>query len=234
MTGSRSAYTRKRILEAATRLFAVKGDKTSLREITAEAQVNVSAVNYHFGSREGLITAVYQHRVEALKQAQLGLLEQLEAEAEAASQRAIEPRKLVEAYFRPFLQHTVGDLAPALGQASHDPNSLARTLALTEHATVLERYRAAFAKSLPDIPERELAWRLLFMFAAASSAFAGNDGLLFAFSRSNTEPLTLDLLTERLIPFLVGGLLAPLPAPLEGNAGTASDAHGVSDVSHSD
>src|SRR5690606_23247524 len=107
-----------------------KGDKTSLREITAEAQVNVSAVNYHFGSRDGLITAVYQHRVEALKQAQISLLEQLEAQAKAANQPAIEPRKLVEAYFRPFLQHTAGDFAPAQGQAAADPNALVRTLAL--------------------------------------------------------------------------------------------------------
>ncbi len=44
MNGSRSAYTRKRILDAALRLFAVKGNKTSLREITAEARVNVSAL----------------------------------------------------------------------------------------------------------------------------------------------------------------------------------------------
>lgn len=234
MTGSRSAYTRKRILEAATRLFAVKGDKTSLREITAEAQVNVSAVNYHFGSREGLITAVYQHRIEVLKQAQIRLLEQLETEAKAAGRPAIEPRKLVEAYFRPFLQHTVGEIGAPPGQAPQDSNALVRTLALIEHGEVLERYRAAFAQSLPDIPEAELEWRILFMFAAASSAYSGSDGLLFAFSRKATEPLTLELLIERLIPFLVGGLLAPLPSPLAGSSAAAANAHGVSDVSHSD
>ena len=41
--------TKARILDASERLFAEKGyDATSLREITAAAQVNLAAVNYHF------------------------------------------------------------------------------------------------------------------------------------------------------------------------------------------
>ena len=52
--------TRARLLTEAERLFAVRGyHQTTTREITeAAGQRNVSAITYHFGSREGLLTAI--------------------------------------------------------------------------------------------------------------------------------------------------------------------------------
>ena len=45
--------TKNKILDAADVLFADKGfNGTSLREITSQANVNLAAVNYHFGSKE--------------------------------------------------------------------------------------------------------------------------------------------------------------------------------------
>ena len=45
--------TKRKILDAAESLFAVKGfTGTSLREITGLAEVNLAAVNYHFGSKK--------------------------------------------------------------------------------------------------------------------------------------------------------------------------------------
>ena len=227
MTGSRSAYTRKRILEAATRLFAIKGDKTSLREITAEAEVNLSAVNYHFGSREGLISAVHRHQIDAIKQAQCELLDQLEAES---GQQAASPGDLVEAYFRPIIQHTFHPEALISG---HDPNALLRTLFMREHKDVIERFRTAFSRSLPDIPEPQLIWRLLFMFTAVSCALSGNDAVSRALSGEKHLPLTPEQLIDRMIPFLVGGLLAPVPSSVSATHPPHDDGREVPDVSHS-
>ena len=48
-----------RILDAAEVEFAAHGFvETSLRTITTKAKVNLAAVNYHFGSKKGLIQAV--------------------------------------------------------------------------------------------------------------------------------------------------------------------------------
>ena len=46
-----SIDTKTKILNAAEKLFGLNGfNGTSLRDITAEAQVNLAAVNYHFQS----------------------------------------------------------------------------------------------------------------------------------------------------------------------------------------
>ena len=61
------AGTKTRILNAAEKLFGEKGfDGTSLRDITAEAQVNLAAVNYHFQSKDSLFDAVIERRIEPI------------------------------------------------------------------------------------------------------------------------------------------------------------------------
>lgn len=54
-----------RLIIVAERLFALHGiDGVSLRQIAAEAgSANNSAVHYHFGSKEGLIQAIFGHRL---------------------------------------------------------------------------------------------------------------------------------------------------------------------------
>ena len=54
-----------RLVVAAERLFARHGIYgVSLRQIAAEAgSSNNSAVHYHFGSKQGLITAIFRHRL---------------------------------------------------------------------------------------------------------------------------------------------------------------------------
>lgn len=57
--------TKLRLLDAAERLFARQGiEGTSLREISAAAGLsNTSSVQYHFGSKEGLLHGVFRHRM---------------------------------------------------------------------------------------------------------------------------------------------------------------------------
>src|SRR5229473_364716 len=54
-----SDHTRNAILAAAERLYADRGfGDVTLRDIVAEANVNLAAVNYHFGSKDELIAAL--------------------------------------------------------------------------------------------------------------------------------------------------------------------------------
>ncbi|HKY88129.1 MAG TPA: TetR family transcriptional regulator, partial [Pseudorhodoplanes sp.] len=64
--------TKERILSAAESLFAQFGfTGTSLRQVTSRADVNLAAVNYHFGSKENLVNEVFRRRMDDMSQARL-------------------------------------------------------------------------------------------------------------------------------------------------------------------
>lgn len=63
---SDGAEARHRLLHTALRLFAQKGfAKTSTREIAREAEVNISAISYYFGDKEGLYAATFSEPMGA-------------------------------------------------------------------------------------------------------------------------------------------------------------------------
>src|SRR5262245_38883527 len=91
-----TAATRERIVAAAERLFAEHGVAgTSVRAITEQAQVNVAAVNYHFGTKENLVRAVIARRLSGLEAARAEALDVVEARA-ASENRAPTVTELVE------------------------------------------------------------------------------------------------------------------------------------------
>jgi AcrR family transcriptional regulator len=68
--GARDRRTRRRLVEAAGRLFATHGFKhVTVRAICREAQANVAAVNYHFRDKMGLYTEVLREASEVVRQA---------------------------------------------------------------------------------------------------------------------------------------------------------------------
>ena len=61
--------TQKRIQQEATKLFARQGfEGASVRDITDAAEVNVAAVNYHFGSKQGLLDSIISDRLTPINQ----------------------------------------------------------------------------------------------------------------------------------------------------------------------
>src|SRR5207248_1431431 len=72
--------TRTRILDAAEELFMLHGfEGTSMRLLTAKAGVNLAAVNYHFGSKDALIEAVFRRRLDPMNVARVAELDTLAA-----------------------------------------------------------------------------------------------------------------------------------------------------------
>src|SRR5688572_20090882 len=72
--------TRTRILDAAEELFMQHGfEGTSMRQLTARAGVNLAAVNYHFGSKDALIEAVFKRRLDPMNAERVAALDELEA-----------------------------------------------------------------------------------------------------------------------------------------------------------
>jgi AcrR family transcriptional regulator len=64
------------ILEAAERLFSARGFKgTSVRDIAQEAGVNLAMISYYFGSKEGLLEALFIKRMSEGRVVLQGLLD---------------------------------------------------------------------------------------------------------------------------------------------------------------
>jgi AcrR family transcriptional regulator len=80
----RSASARDRIMDTAERLMGERGyAAVSIREVSAAAQVQLSSIGYHFGSKERLLEAIFERRASALNSERTALLDDLEARAAA-------------------------------------------------------------------------------------------------------------------------------------------------------
>lgn len=78
---TQSAQARGRLLDAAERLFAENGfEGTSVRQITALADCNVAAVNYHFGGKDKLYLEMFGHRMQQIRNIRLASIAEVMAE----------------------------------------------------------------------------------------------------------------------------------------------------------
>ena len=91
--------TQVRLLDAAERLIGERGvDAVSLRAINAEADSNVAAAHYHFGSKEALVRAVLDRRMAVLAEERTGQLAPLESEPEPSA------REVASVFVRPLFE----------------------------------------------------------------------------------------------------------------------------------
>src|SRR5256885_9532365 len=94
--------TRTRILDAAEELFMQHGfEATSMRLLTGKAGVNLAAVNYHFGSKDALIEALFRRRLDPMNGARIAELDRLETESAG---RALAAEAIIRAFVGPSLR----------------------------------------------------------------------------------------------------------------------------------
>ena len=171
--------TRTRILDAAEELFMQHGfEGTSMRTLTAKASVNLAAVNYHFGSKDALIEAVFRRRLDPMNSARIAELDRLEAAAGASPPPT-------DAIIRVFLRASLAMIEDAkgggrnfirlLGRAYTEPSKPIRALIGQLYAPAMARYKGAFERALPDLPKDELIWRMHFMFGTLAYTLAATD-----------------------------------------------------------
>jgi AcrR family transcriptional regulator len=211
-----SVATKHRILDAAEALFVEHGfEATSLRSITAAADVNLAAANYHFGSKEELFEAVLTRRLDPMNQRRVALLAALEQEAGDAP---VACDRILSALFLPALElardpaRGGSNFLRLLGRAYADPAPFIRHFLSEHYAEMIARFKEAFARALPYLPRRELSWRLHFMMGALSYTLAGTDALKLIHEIAPVDGGANDeLLLRRLAPFLLAGLTSPLP-----------------------
>jgi AcrR family transcriptional regulator len=211
--------TRTRILDAAEELFMQHGfEGTSMRLLTSRAGVNLAAVNYHFGSKDALIEAVFRRRLDPMNAARIAELERLESEA---GDRALAPETVIRAFVGPSLRMIEDakgggrNFIRLLGRTYTEPAKAIRALIGQMYAPAMQRYKAALERALPQMPGDDLVWRMHFMFGTLAYTLAATDTVQLIAGCKPEDRYDARLLEERLTAFLAAGLTAPLKTSIK-------------------
>jgi len=198
--------TRIKILDTAERLFGEEGyQPVSLRHITAAAEVNLASIHYHFGSKEELLDALIERRATPVNEERMAGLRRLK---EAAGPNPIAIEDLLEAFLVPAFHSADRHPGWARLMGRLHAEGVMPAIARKYFSPVGESFFSELRRTLPGLPEDELAWRTHFAIGAMAHALTA-------------PPLELPLcdaveppsdVARRMVAFLSGGFRAPLPA----------------------
>lgn len=172
MASSTHFSTKDRILGAAEELFAQFGfTGTSLRQVTSRADVNIAAVNYHFGSKENLVNEVFRRRMDEMTAQRLAALKA------ATEQHPGQLEPILAAFVQPALamaqdRHGGGAFIRVIARAYAEKNDGLRKFLSDQYGHVLREFAKAIAGAVPELSKEELYWRLDFLAGSLTYAMA--------------------------------------------------------------
>ncbi|MBI9018099.1 MAG: TetR family transcriptional regulator [Phycisphaerae bacterium] len=139
-----------KILNAAEELFAEKGyNAVSVRAITAKAQCNLAAVNYHFGNKANLYKEVFTRFLTDLRENKLAAINNVMESEDATLE------KLLSGFCKNFIEtHSSGRFSKlhSLMQREEVTPLLPQDLFLGQfRKPVMERLAEAFKKLCPGL-----------------------------------------------------------------------------------
>ena len=200
--------TKMRLLDVSARLFAESGfDSVSLRLITENAEANLAAVNYHFGSKEELITAVVEKLVGPVNQRRLALLRKINLDISGACE------SIVEAFIDPVIQAASrGDeedqrYCKLMSRCIASRDERVTSLVLRQFPEVLAKFVDALRSVCPWISSDEAHMRIMFMAGAMAHSLFHHDKLVMI-SEGRCEIASLDGLRDELVQFISAGMSA--------------------------
>jgi AcrR family transcriptional regulator len=202
-----SDQTRTAILAAAERLYADRGfGDVTLRDIVAEANVNLAAVNYHFGSKDELIAELFVTRSLALNRERLTELKAAEEKGGGHADIADILRALVGPTLRGCLGPENQRSTPAqfMIRVSIEAVPAIRRIRNRE-IDHLRKFVAAMRRSLPDRNDVELYWGLHFALAMAQQTVRDSERLA-KLSEGKCDVDDVDAVVERVVAVAVMGL----------------------------
>ncbi|MFM1726729.1 TetR/AcrR family transcriptional regulator [Prescottella soli] len=195
------------MIEVAERMFAERGiDGVSMRDVAAAAgQKNNSAVQYHFGGRDGLVLEVFRRRMQEINRNRAAFLAALDEEGRGGDVRA-----LVEAVVVPL-----ADYLRTSGTGSYYAQFIARVSPsvdilnpdLSEVTEASREVSGRLMRALDHLPRRVAVIRVDLMLNMAVSALA-----VFEQRRNSGNPVVdadFDETVRHLVDMSVGALEAP-------------------------
>lgn len=201
------------ILLAAEKLFAVEGyHAVSLRAIAEEAGVPLALVDYHFGKKHELFDAIFS-RWQGTVDERTAQLQAVPLDSSPRGRRST-LRRIVEAFVMPVLR------LRASAEGEYYALLVARELLardtpetrkiLKEHFDPMAHaYLDAINAVFPEATRGQVAW--CYQFAVGALNHHINDNRVERLSRQQVKALD-PAAAVLLVNFIVGGMLAVLPA----------------------
>jgi AcrR family transcriptional regulator len=197
-----------KLILAAERLFAFHGlDGVSLRQINSAAgQRNTSGLQYHFGSKEALVKAVFMHRLPGIDQRRAAMIAEIKAKNLTGDLPAV-----VEAMFMP--------LAEELDLGGNDKAYVRFLAQFYSHPTIRkaevtsaeyeEAYRLAFAILSKKLPAPIVTQRLAMITGHVIHALSDLEARI-ATRQAAASKAKVRFFLCNLLDTVVGALSAPI------------------------
>ena len=208
-TADNDAATKAAVLLAAERLFAINGFRSvSVRDITAEAGVNLASVNYHFGSKDALLFEIFRRRTGELSRERARMLH--EAEDRHGGRPPV--REILSALIEPPLRwagrgedHRIAMqfIIRARSEGTEAVKEVLRT-----DVSHLRRFADALIAARPELPREEIYWRLHFTLGMIHNNRFAEFDRLHALSDGLTRESDVDALIKRMVDFAEAGFIA--------------------------
>ncbi len=199
--------TKTKILDAAETMIVKFGaEKASLRKITSEAGVNIAAINYHFGSKNSMVSAIIERLLKPLI---IELFERLDTVMEKAAPQKPELEDIVRAYLVSLYNYSLKhpdhkSVFMQLFQSYDDQDTYKETIRRLIEGE-LKYYGSCLVKALPDIPKNIVLSRVAFFRNTAFGIMKGD-----CIMESSIEILNFkledDAMIEEMTRFVSAGL----------------------------
>ena len=203
------AATKAAVFAAAERLFALHGfQNVSVRDITADAGVNLASVNYHFGSKDALLFEIFRRRTAELNRERARMLH------EANDRHNGNPpvREILEALFTPPLRWGAANSDRRISVQfiirSRSEGTEEMREALAKDVSHLARFADALIKARPDLPPETVYWRLHFCLGMTHNNRFAEFDRLHVLSDGLTREGDTEALLKRMLDFAEAGFLA--------------------------
>ncbi|MBV8649857.1 MAG: TetR family transcriptional regulator [Alphaproteobacteria bacterium] len=203
--------TRERILRVAEQLFAEHGfNGVSVRTLTAAANVNLAGVSYYFGSKEGLLAAIYDSHCRPMAEERLRRL------AACAERKGRAPllEQIIAAFIGPALDSTIDAVGGGAvftrlrAMLAHENNALAKELVETHFDATSRRFVEALAACLPELSSEEVLWRFHFLLGTLYYTMITPDRIVHL-SQGLCDPSDVAAVMAQMVRFIAAGFRAP-------------------------
>ncbi|MDR9424242.1 MAG: TetR/AcrR family transcriptional regulator [Marinobacter sp.] len=202
-----------RILDAAEVLFAERGfSETSLRMITSKAKVNLAAVNYHFGSKNALIHAVFARFLTPYSATLEESFDELESKSEGrvpTLDRILWALAESAARMPQRNERGISIFMRLLGLAYTQSQGHLRKFLEQEYSEPFGRFMRLLKEATPELSAVDRYWRIQFMLGATAFTMSSSDALIGILETKIGVETSVQEIAARLVPFLAAGMKAP-------------------------